>query len=94
MTYQAINKSGARERNNISKWQPSTLTWGVFNDSEIVQPTIIDPDAFRVWSREAFSLWESVWGVLYEEDSASRKFIKDLADKLFLVYLVDNDFTR
>ena len=94
VTFQAIQRSGAKELTNIKQNRPSALTWAVFHDQEILQPTVVDPDAFRVWSREAFGLWSSRWGALYDEDSESRKFVSDLADRLFLVYLVDNEFTR
>ena len=94
VTFQAVNKTGAKELTNISHWGPSALTWAVFHDREILQPTVVDPDAFRVWAREAFGLWGSRWGALYQEESEPRQFINHFADKLFLVYLVDNEFTR
>lgn len=34
-------------------WQ---LTWGVFPNCEILQPTIFDPDTFHVWKNEAFKV--------------------------------------
>lgn len=32
------------------------LTWGVFPDKEILQPTIFDPSTFLVWKTEAFQV--------------------------------------
>jgi hypothetical protein len=32
------------------------LTWGVFPDKEILQPTIFDPSTFLVWKHEAFQV--------------------------------------
>lgn len=32
------------------------LTWGVFPNCEILQPTIFDPDTFHVWKNEAFKV--------------------------------------
>ena len=93
VTFQAVNRAGL-EKTNITLRQPTALTWGVFNDREVVQPTVVDPDTFRVWAREAFSLWQSGWAALYEETSQSRTFLKEFSDKLYLVYLVDNDFPR
>ena len=55
---------------------------------------MVDPDTFRLWAREAFSLWESGWAALYDEGSQARTFLKEFADKQYLVYLVDNDFPR
>ena len=93
VTFQAVNRAGL-EKTNIVLRQPAALTWAVFNDREVLQPTVVDPDTFRLWAREAFSLWESGWAALYDEGSQSRTFLKDFADKLYLVYLVDNDFPR
>lgn len=33
------------------------LTWGVFPNCEILQPTIFDPDTFHVWKNEAFKVY-------------------------------------
>ena len=35
----------------------TALTWGVFPNREILQPTIFDHDVFLIWSDEAFQLW-------------------------------------
>lgn len=35
----------------------TAVTWGVFPNREILQPTIFDHDIFLVWSEEAFQLW-------------------------------------
>lgn len=32
------------------------LTWGVFPNCEVLQPTIFDPDTFHVWKNEAFKV--------------------------------------
>ena len=93
VAFQAVNRAGL-EKTNIALRQPAALTWGVFNDREVVQPTVVDPDTFRVWAREAFSLWQSGWAALYDEDSPSRRFLQEFPDTLYLVYLVDNDFPR
>jgi methylenetetrahydrofolate reductase (NADPH) len=33
------------------------VTWGVFPEQEVVQPTIVSAEAFRAWVPEAFALW-------------------------------------
>lgn len=68
------------------------VTWGVFPDREIMQPTIVDPQSFLAWKREAFAVWENVWANFYAEDSPSRKVLKELRDTLYLVNVVDNDY--
>jgi len=39
--------------------RPVQVTWGVFPDKEILQPTIFDPDTFLVWKAEAFDVSDS-----------------------------------
>ena len=41
---------------------------------------------------EAFELWSSEWGSIYEKDSKSRKVIDQVANSYYLVSVVDNDF--
>lgn len=74
--------------------QPIAVTWGVFPGREIIQPTIVDPVAFKDWRTEAFGLWTEQWGKLYDAESQSRKIINHIADNYLLVNLVDNDFPR
>lgn len=57
----------------------TALTWGVFPNKEILQPTIFDPASFRVWSEEAFQLWEEVWIALYDSESASGRLLWDVS---------------
>jgi methylenetetrahydrofolate reductase (NADPH) len=71
----------------------TALTWGVFPNREILQPTIFDPTTFLVWADEAFSLWTSMWLNLYEMDSESYDLIETIRDTFYLVAIIDNDFT-
>lgn len=68
------------------------VTWGVFPDREIVQPTVVDSSSFLAWKQEAFSVWVSVWAELYPEDSQSRAVLKEMRDTMYLVNVVDNDY--
>lgn len=34
---------------NCDAHQPVAVTWGVFRGKEIIQPTVVDPEAFQVW---------------------------------------------
>ena len=43
---------------------------------EILQPNILDTPSFMAWKDEAFDLWTSEWGNLYEPDSASFKILQ------------------
>jgi hypothetical protein len=46
----------------------------------VVAPTVSDPSSFSVWREEAFELWTAEWGSAYEEGSASRALLKDIAN--------------
>lgn len=71
---------------------PCAVTWGVFPDQEIIQPTIVDPVSFLVWKDEAFKVWTKVWAEIYSEESTSRAVLRTIHDTYYLVTMVDNDF--
>jgi len=92
LSYQAVNKKGEHFQNVTTV---SAVTWGAFPNSEIKQPTIVDPEIFlRFWKDEAFALWHSQWACLYDEESVSRQLIATITETYFLVNIVDNDFTK
>ena len=70
----------------------TALTWGVFPNREVLQPTIFDTDTFLVWSQEAFQLWTSAWASLYDDESDSSALIYDMHDTYYLVAIVDNEY--
>ena len=53
---------------------------------------MVDPVSFQVWKDEAFGLWLSEWGSLYEEGSPSRELLQSIHDTWWLVSVVDNDY--
>jgi methylenetetrahydrofolate reductase (NADPH) len=70
----------------------TALTWGVFPNKEVIQPTIFDPETFLgVWAEEAFSLWDA-WIQLYDPGTASRELLESVRDSYFLCAIVDNDY--
>ena len=87
--YAAVNAKGDFETSSKSK--VTALTWGVFPDREIMQPTVVDEASFLVWKHEAFGLWKQ-WQGLHAPGSASSKIIGEVADSYYLVNVVDNDF--
>jgi len=92
LTYQAVNIKGEHHGNLIAT---SAVTWGVFPNSEIKQPTVVDPEVFlNIWKDEAFALWNSQWGNLYPEDHESLHLIQKIANTFFLVNIVDNNFVK
>ena len=91
----AINYQGEQKKVGMSEEDGVTtaLTWGVFPNREIVQPTIFDSETFCVWSEEAFSLWTTMWLGLYDLDSESFDLIETIRDTFYLVAIIDNEFT-
>ncbi|KAJ0408528.1 hypothetical protein P43SY_006458 [Pythium insidiosum] len=70
------------------------VTWGVFPNKEVLQPTIVDSNSFLAWKDEAFSLWLKQWASIYDDDSRAAEIIHEIHDTYFLVSIVDNDFIR
>ncbi|KAL5549745.1 hypothetical protein UlMin_004976 [Ulmus minor] len=99
LTYMAMNKEGTWI-SNISETNVSAVTWGVFPQREIIQPTVVDPASFLVWKDEAFEIWSRGWASLYPEDDPSKKVLEEsyslivlrVQNNYFLVSLVDNDY--
>lgn len=93
VNYHMIDMRGEEDFTNCDKETPIAVTWGVFPGREVIQPTVVDPNSFKVWKDEAFSLWED-WSSLYEEGSGSRKVLNHIRDSYYLVNLVDNDYAN
>lgn len=94
ITYQAINASGSKQFKNVGEMDVNAVTWGVFKGKEIVQPTVVDHQAFEIWKDEAFKAWTETWGLIYkaEEGAASAEFLAKCKEGLYLVNIVDNDY--
>lgn len=90
MSYMASDRSGELWETNCSG--TNAVTWGIFPNCEVAQPTIADPDAFKVWKDEAFALWESDWAAIYGGSTCSREVITNIASSYVLVNIVDNNF--
>lgn len=94
MTYHIMNADESVNLFNGHGNTPVAVTWGVFPGQEILQPTIVDPISFKYWKDEAFGLWRSQWGALYEAGSESRAIIDTIHDTYLLCNIVDNDFVH
>eukprot|EP00986_Skeletonema_menzelii_P002869 scaffold840_cov199-Skeletonema_menzelii.AAC.3 len=92
MIMYAVNNAGQELRVGVEEGGVTALTWGVFPNREILQPTIFDPDTFLVWAEEAFSLWSSMWLSLYDFGSESYELIETIKDTYYLVAIIDNDY--
>lgn len=70
----------------------NAVTWGVFSNREVMQPTVVDQRAFRLWKNEAFSSWMDKWAYIYGEGSPSFTFLQHVHDTFYLVNVVENDY--
>jgi len=91
ISYQAVRAKGDYI-SNIQEDAILAATWGVFPNSEIVQPTVVDAPSFKVWKDEAFELWTSAWAALYEAGCQSEKTLKEVKDTYYLVSILDNNY--
>lgn len=89
ITYFAVNAQGDLFTNSNS--DVNAVTWGVFTNSEILQPTVVDRVSFLVWKDEAFAMWRS-WAELYDSESISHKTLLRIHDTYMLVNIVENNF--
>ncbi|KIX93554.1 uncharacterized protein Z520_10732 [Fonsecaea multimorphosa CBS 102226] len=90
LTYYAVNRKGELYTNTKDEG-PNAVTWGIFPNREIVQPTIVETVSFLAWKDEAFRLGQD-WAKCYPAGSGSRKLIEKIMDECYLVNIVNNDF--
>eukprot|EP01117_Protostelium_nocturnum_P012738 TRINITY_DN4706_c0_g1_i1.p1 TRINITY_DN4706_c0_g1~~TRINITY_DN4706_c0_g1_i1.p1 ORF type:complete len:596 (+),score=215.73 TRINITY_DN4706_c0_g1_i1:440-2227(+) len=91
LAYHAVNKEG-KSLSNFKIPAACAVTWGVFPNREIIQPTVVDSESFLVWKDEAFGLWTTHWISLYKTTSPSIKILEFVRDNYFLVNVVDDNF--
>ena len=84
----AINSTG--ELFNNGHKTVTALTWGVFPNREILQPTIFDPDSFVVWSKESFLLWKEGWANLYDDETKSSELLYYVSNTMCMCACVDD----
>jgi methylenetetrahydrofolate reductase (NADPH) len=89
ITFCAINNKGDLISNCND--DAIALTWGVFPNKEIVQPTIAKKDIFIKWKEDAFKIWIEEWGFIYDDDK-SFNFLKSIMDNYYLVFIIDNNY--
>jgi methylenetetrahydrofolate reductase (NADPH) len=91
ITFTAVDQQGNVYTNNKRRGEQA-VTWGVFPGKEVLQPTVVDDDAFMAWKDEAFHLWGSVWASAYADDSSAAGLLTDIQSKWFLLHAVDHNF--
>lgn len=61
----------------------NAVTWGVFRGKEIIQPTVVDHQAFLIWKNECFKSFSQTWAAIYKPtktsagDEESVRFLED-----------------
>ena len=94
IAYVAVNKD-SEVISNISEGDVIAMTWGIFPNREVLQPTILDPFIFKTWWREeAFSVWVNEWGELYDKQSSTYLLLENIMNTYFLVNVLENDFVE
>lgn len=74
----AITSAGNVSSTMAGEKGVTAVTWGVFPNREVIQPTVFDPETFVVWSKEAFELWTQAWAVLYDDASESSALLYEV----------------
>ncbi|KAK9469508.1 methylenetetrahydrofolate reductase-domain-containing protein [Lipomyces arxii] len=92
LSYYASNSRGDF-MSNMTASDVNVVTWGVFPNREVVQPTVIEEQSFKAWSEEAFAIWKE-WQRLYPRDSATSDLITNIYDTYFLVSIVHHDYVN
>jgi methylenetetrahydrofolate reductase (NADPH) len=90
LTYYAVNKDG-KLLTNAPDEGPNAVTWGIFPNREIVQPTVVETVSFLAWKDEAFRLGHD-WSRCYPAGSGSRRLVETIMDECYLINIVNNDF--
>lgn len=91
LTFFAVDKLGNFKSNLINDINANAVTWGIFPNTEVIQPTIVEKTSFLAWKDEAFRIAEE-WRLIFAENSSSEALLTDLIDNYVLVNIVDNDF--
>jgi len=94
ITFMAVNLAGDVLLSSPGAKKPNAVTWGVFPEKEIVQPTVVEFESFIVWKGEAFALWQTHWQSTYPKDSESNKLLQYIHDTYYLVNVVENDYVE
>lgn len=91
LSLRAFNAEGKYTSTCLAKGA-TAVTWGVFPEREIIQPTIVDTKSFGIWKTEAFDLWSAAWANLFESEHPSRQFLEKIKSNYHLVNIVDHNF--
>jgi len=89
ITYQAVNKSSDIV-SNVAPGSVNAVTWGIFMNHEVIQPTVVDYSAFMIWKDEAFKRWLD-WASIYSTEHSQNTLLY-IHDNFYLMNVVENDY--
>ncbi|KAK6464993.1 methylenetetrahydrofolate reductase-domain-containing protein [Scheffersomyces coipomensis] len=90
--YQGDSQGNITSNLSIEHNTKNAITWGVFPQKEVLQPTIIDYESFKAWNEEAFHLWLE-WARCYKKNSKSYDLLNNIYQNYVLVSFVHHNFT-
>lgn len=97
LTYFSVDKEGNLQSNLQNDTVPNAVTWGIFPNTEVIQPTIVEKTSFLAWKDEAYRIAEE-WRLIFnseeasEEDKKSSALLGKLINDYVLINVVNNDF--
>lgn len=86
----AVNLNGDIKTNCNNK--TIVVTWGIFPDKQVIQPTIVNYKSFMIWKKDAFSHWLKIWGNIYDKQNKSYQLLESIEKTYYLVFVVSNDY--
>ena len=92
LEYKAVKASGELHSSSANK--VTAVTWGVFPNREVLQPTVMDEASFLVWKDEAFGLWTAHWLSLYPSGSPSANIIQVCLPSTFCLLVAQDRGTE
>jgi methylenetetrahydrofolate reductase (NADPH) len=113
LTYMLVDSTGKLLHTNLKLEEDhdnnvdegvTAVTWGVFPNRKILQPTVVSTESFRNWAPEAFGMWEVPYATVLgssggggHSQSASSgdmpPVIAAIRHQWVLINVFDNDFT-
>ena len=92
ITYYAIKNDSDNIVTNNNSDDVISLTWGIFPNSQVIQPTIMEKKSFVIWKEEAFSIWKTSWQKFYDKYSEPYNILQEIYDEYYLLVIINNDF--
>ncbi|CUE73359.1 methylenetetrahydrofolate reductase, putative [Bodo saltans] len=109
LTYMLVDSTGKLLHTNLKSEEEdhdgsvdegvTAVTWGVFPNRKILQPTVVSTESFQKWAPEAFGMWEVPYATVLSSSGNSPMsgdmppVIAAIRHQWVLINVFDNDFT-